>query len=443
MLKRTEKVFAAPPAILLILLLALHPGTLKAMSLDEAVAYALHHASAVRQSENDALLSEINRRQSQIRQFGELNLVGDFNHYNSARTLAPLTPSVMQSGVPIPETENLYSIGIAYSVPLFTGFAQMRQVEIGTLAEAMARAKVRLTKEELAYNVRSLYLSILAQRELLGAQEEYLRALRSLERTIARDVEAGKKAPLDQIKTRAEVENARTQLETIRANIEITRATLAALIGTDPGRLRPVTIRPRAPRNDLKLLSRQIPQLRKMKLEDLALKKSEKMIAKSAAAKLPQISLSAYAGRNYGEDSAHGLGWEHENIWQVGLHASWNLFDFGRRDLEVQKARIAQMQARIKREQTRRDLHKLLTRGVARIREAWARYRGDRAQWRLSKKSEAIEQVRYDNGAATINDLLLARGRTRLARAKMIESKYTYQKSIYYLDYLLERGVRK
>jgi outer membrane protein TolC len=413
------------------------------MSLEEAVATALQRASAVRQSEHDAILSQLNRRESKVRQFGEFNLVADYNRYNSARTLAPLTPSVMQSGTPIPETKNLFSLGIAYSVPLFTGFAQMRQVEINTLAQEMARSKVRLSKEEVAYNVRSLYLSILAQKELLRAQRAYIEALRKLTGQIDRDVRAGKKAPIDRIKARAELESARTQAEVLAANIAVTRSALTALIGADPRPLKPVAIRPKAPRGNLTELRRLIPSLRKMKLEDLALKKAEKMIEKSASAKLPQISLSAYAGQNYGDDTAHDLGWESETLWQVGLHASWNLLDFGKRDLEVQKARISRMKAQTQREQTRRDLRKLLEQGLARIREAWARYRGDRAQLTLNRKSESIEQVRYDSGVATINDLLLARGRTQLARAKTIESKYNYQKSIYYLDYLLERGVRK
>jgi hypothetical protein len=48
--------------------------------------------------------------------------------------------------------------------------------------------------------------------------------------------------------------------------------------------------------------------------------------------------------------------------------------------------------------------------------------------------------VRYKSDVATLNDFLLARGKTQLSLAKLIESKYNYQKSIYYMDYILERG---
>jgi len=430
-------------AIRHLLFVTLLGGSLQAMSLSEAVSYALKHSTVVQQSRYDVEQARLSRKQAKVQQFGELNLLADYNRYDSPRTLAPLTPSVMQSGTPIAEARGIFSLGMLYSVPLFTGFAQMRQLQIATLAQEMSKAKVHLSKEELAYNVRSLYLTILAQGELIRAQQAYIRGLNSLERQVSQWIEAGKKAPVDRLKVQADLQNAQAVLASLESGREITRATLKALIGTDPGRLQALKIHPRPPRSDLSSLKKQIPRLRKMRLEDLAVKKSDVAIKKSQSAKLPQISLTAYAGENFGEDTAHDLGLEHEKIWQVGLHANWNLVDFGKRSLETQKARIAKMKAQLKREQTRRDLEKLLHQGIARIRESYAKYKAELSGLELSRKSEAIERARYESGVATLNDLLLAKGRSQLARAKTIESRYNYQKSIYYLDYLLERGVRK
>jgi len=60
----------------------------------------------------------------------------------------------------------------------------------------------------------------------------------------------------------------------------------------------------------------------------------------------------------------------------------------------------------------------------------------------LSRKTQRIEKERYESGVSTINDFLLSIAQKELARAKTIQSKYNYQKSIYYLDYILERGVK-
>ena len=133
--------------------------------------------------------------------------------------------------------------------------------------------------------------------------------------------------------------------------------------------------------------------------------------------------------------------WDDETLWQAGVNVKWNLVDFGKRDLAVQQAKIAKMEATFQKEQTLLDLRKLLTEAVAKIKQSYAEYLGNSTQLKLSQKSENIEEVRYNNDVSTLNDLLLAKGQTQLARAKVIESKYNYQKSKYYLDYLLERGV--
>ena len=40
--------------------------------------------------------------------------------------------------------------------------------------------------------------------------------------------------------------------------------------------------------------------------------------------------------------------------------------------------------------------------------------------------------------AGTVN--VLAQGKTQIAHAMLIQSKYEYQKSIYYMEYLMESG---
>jgi len=75
------------------------------------------------------------------------------------------------------------------------------------------------------------------------------------------------------------------------------------------------------------------------------------------------------------------------------------------------------------------------------IKQSYANYQSNLKQLELAKQSQSIEQARYENGLSSINDLLLATSQTHLVSAKLIESKYNYQKGKYYMDYLLEKGV--
>jgi len=395
----------------------------------------------MKQSQSQIALAQTKRDSSRMQQYGELNVVGDYMHYNTARTLAPLTPTAIGSGKAITTTKDLFSAGLMYNVPLFTGFAQTRQVEIDKIASEMTQAKVKLTKEQLVYNIRSLYLSVLAQKEIFWAQSSYTQALRKLRKQIAYEVNVGKKAKIDLLKAQSDVASANTQQEILRSNISTTKATLSALVGKDVGKLKALNIQVKKPHYSVNRLYHKASNLAKIEIENMALKKADKMIEKSKSSKFPQVNLNSYVGKNYGEDLAKNT-WDNETLWQVGVNVKYNLVDFGKRDIAVQQAKIAKMDAGFKREQTLLDFRKLLTQGVQKIKQSYAEYIGNAAQWRLSKKSEKIEKVRYQNDAATLNDLLLAKGRSQLVKAKLIESKYNYKKSIYYIDYLMEKGVK-
>lgn len=411
-------------------------------TLNGLIQYATKHSTVVKKSQTQIELAQSKREESRVQQYGSLDLVGDYTHYNTPRTLMPLTPALLSSGGAVSTTRDLFSAGITYNVPLFTGFAQTRQIEIDDIAKQMSIAKASLTKEQLIYNIRSLYLSILAQEEMVIAQRSYTQALKKLTKQIAHEVEVGKNADIDLFKSQSDLRASQTQQEVLVSNIAITKATLSSLVGKDIGSVTPLNIKVKKPYYSVNKLYGQASGLAKVEMEDIALRKADKMITKSNSAKLPQVNLSSYAGKNYGEDLV-SKDWDNETLWQVGVNVKWNLVDFGKRDLNTQQAKIAKMEATFDKEQTLLDLRKLLTQGVEKIKQSYAEYLGNSAQLRLSQKSESIEQVRYENDAGTLNDLLLEKGKRQLASAKLIESKYNYQKSIYYLDYLLERGMNQ
>ena len=84
-------------------------------------------------------LSENDLAEKKSQNFGQFGLVASYGHYNLPRTLAPLTPaSILSDPYAVPTTQDLFTTGIMYEVPLFTGFAQQRSVEIAVMQKEMA-----------------------------------------------------------------------------------------------------------------------------------------------------------------------------------------------------------------------------------------------------------------------------------------------------------------
>ncbi len=235
-------------------------------------------------------------------------------------------------------------------------------------------------------------------------------------------------------------------MEVIKSNITITKASLASLVGMDYIKsINPIKVSVKKPNYSIKRLLSKASSLNRVNIAKLNIEKAGKGIEKSNSNKLPQVSLNGYYGYNYGENDSTNLysgEFENEKNWQVGVNASWTLYDFGKNDATSQKAKIAHMQAEFDKQQTLLDLKKSLVEAYEKMKQEYSKYKSNTKQLTLAKKSEKIEKVRYQNGISTINDFLYAKSQTHLASAKLIESKYNYQKGKFYMDYLLEKGVK-
>ncbi len=416
-------------------------------TLDGLIDYALKHSTVIKQSQAQIELAQANREESRSAQFGSIDLVGSYTRFNLPRTLVPLTPAtILVDPKAVATTKNLWSTGVMYSIPLFTGFAQTRQIEMDSIATRLSQSKLSLTKEQLAFNVASLYLSILALQEMSNAQNRHVDAQKKLKNAIANEVKFGKKAQIDLLKAENDLYGNISYLEVLKGNVVIAKASLASLVGIDHiGSMKSIKVSVKKPNYSINRLLKEASSLNKVAVADLNIKKAGKGIEKSESGKLPQVSLSSYYGYNYGEnDSGNFYSGEFnsEKNWQIGLNAKWTLYDFGKRDASTQKAQIARMQATFEKQQTLLDLRKSLVEAIEKMKQEYANYQAHLKQFDLSKKSEKIERVRYKNGVSTINDLLYASSQKHLTAAKLIESKYNYQKGKFYMDYLMERGVR-
>ncbi len=375
--------------------------------------------------------------------FGSVDAVASYTHYNLPRTLAPLTPTGFSNPAAVPTTQDLFSAGIAYEVPLFTGFSQQRSVEIAQLQRELTDVAYTLGRYQLVYNVKSLYISILSSRSQYNAQRAYTDALQQLHDTIVYEIELGKRAHIERLKAAADLENARARLVQINSESEILKAGLAALMNVDRiSELEPVLIEINEEKNDTIELSK----LMRSRYAQIGVEQSAKAVQKSSAVYYPQIAFNAYYGQNFGPndaDNADSGTWNSQEVWQAGIFLKWNLYDFEVKGAKVQKAKLSAMQSRHERTITERELERALSEAHSKIAAALHAYRSADAEVAMTSEAQSIEEIRYENGAAQLNDLLYAKARHQLALSRVIDAKYRYQNSLYHLEYLLEKDQNK
>ncbi len=429
--------------------------SLQALTLEESIAYALANNNTLKQSDAAIETSRALRDNKRAQNFGRLDLLASYDHYNLPRTLAPLTPaslvSVPGAAAAIPTTQDLFSTGIAYNVTLFDGFAQQSAYAISDLQYQNAAIKNRLAREELIYNVRSLYVTLLSLQDQLAAQSLYTEAQSRLLQNIQNEVKLGSKAKIDALKVQNDVETSRLKTTTIESNIAIVRATINSLMGgRDIGTLESIEAVPQLQESNA---TDTITSLQRYKVTELNLRATARKQESAASAYYPKIDFSAYYGQNFGPNDESTYynsvpvidegDWNNQDIWQIGLHLKWNIFDFGARAAANQEAGLSYMKAQLESEGVKLELHKNIITANNKIRLAAAQYKSASAQYALLDETEKIERVRYDSNALTLTDLLATSADKALAQAQMIDARYSYLKAHYYLQYLLEKGERK
>lgn len=427
--------------------IALLPQVSSGLSIEEVVALALENNPGLQKQQMNQALSEEDLRGIKSQNFGKIDVVASYGHYNLPRTLVPLTPaSIFNDPTAVPTTQDLFTTGIMYEVPLFTGFAQQRSVEIAALEKEMAGAAIKLSREQLIYNVKTLYVNILSLEAQEEAQQEYHTALQRLYNDISLEVKLGKKARVEQLKAAADQENARVKVRQISGNIRIMKASLVALLNIE-------TI------NTLEEYSIEIPvsggteynnkdiqELDRYRSAVLDVEKKTRLVEKSSATYYPQVVFNGFYGQNFGPNDSSNLNegdWNNDEIWQAVVNVKWTVFDFGSRKTSKQMAAIRKQQSRRDRLTTELELKRSLSEAVTKIEMALDDFHSAETELALTRETENIEQTRFEKGAADLNDLLYAKARNQLALSRSITARYSYQNSRFYLDYLLENGENK
>lgn len=397
---------------------------LSAITLEKAIEIGLKKSPTLNIAKNKVLISNESKKIKKYSNFGKVIVKGSYTKYNIPRTLTPITPPI-QPGITTSNT--IGSLGLAYDVVLFNGFSTSQDIAIARLGEDSALLSADISKDELVYNIQSLYLKILSLKAQKKGAYSHKKALNKLLKIVKVGVKVGKKAEIELYRVKSDLEIAKMGIKELNANINILKVTLASVIGVkNIGKLHDIEFE-----KAQDLQTTDITALRRYKLAQIQEKKGDKNIQKAKASYYPNISLNGYYGDNYGEGQS-------DEIWQVGASMNWVLFDFGTREARVAKAKIEKLQTIQELKKMELGLEKNLQEAKMKVDIAKAKVKSSYAELKFVKKTLKVEKVRYKEGVSTIYDLLFAQSRYQNTKARALNSKYALQSEIYYYNYINE-----
>jgi outer membrane protein TolC len=400
-----------------------NPPAKTEITLDEAISKAMENNPDLKSSGYDVQGAMALEAEARSGRFPVLSARGAYAHWLDDQRLLPARYNG-EGGV---FSDDLVSADLILQIPLYAGGKIINGIKAAELNRLSAENRLARTREELAFNVSSVFNQILSQRQLVTFLEFSKEALENHLKRVNALIDGKKAAPVDRLKMEVAIADVTQKLTAENHTMSILHHFMANLMGMAPGAssfsIQGSLEEPARP--DLVLKEVDTVVVLEKRADYQALEKElaaqEKRVDMARGDDRPTVSaLGAYGGRwaLTPDNTPPGLE-ESGDTGQIGLGFQMPLFEGGRT-----RARILAEQ--VKRNSLKEKLRKLelqirleLETARANLISAYERTKTLEKSMASARESLRIEREKYELGKGTILDVLDA-------QSDMLEAETTY-----------------
>jgi outer membrane protein TolC len=399
---------ASPPPLRLTLAQAIE----EALNANHGLKAAGHQSQAAK---GDASAASRSR-------WGGLNAVGSYSYLNDDQIIRPMSSEILANGfLGAPWDRSQAHYGASYELPLYLGGKLNNQIQIAKLEARKSAELLEGSRWQVRFNVVSLYSTAQALDQAEAALDEQIAALTQTKTNLDEMVSLGKRPDVDRLKVVEDLEAAKSDRAGVSADRRRVASLLLSVLGRDPAGDVTVDAQSATPAtmdNAASPLPGIVDNNSVIRTASLSAEQAARGVKVARSEFLPKI----YAGANYLENTGTTID-RNAETWGATVSVSLPLFEWGSRFSKLKAARARQDAATEALHQTQLQTEAAWQDALAKFTAAQTNV--DAAQARVVAGTEAarIEQVRYDTGAGTIEDLLRARSREQAARAALASAR--------------------
>lgn len=404
------------------------------LTLGEAEARALSASPAARLAGLEKLAAEERAHETYARHLGDADLVGLASRYEAAQLVRPLIGPVGPATIAaLPFDRDQLHLGATWRIPLFAGGALVLGDRAAGLAARAAGDRAAWAQDEVRYDVRAAYRTVLGVGHALDAARAYELALAQDEASARLRIRTEAWTDADAAKVSFALESARARRAALAARLRDARAVLAALMGEEGAPAWELEDVPAEPAPQPTAAEDDLARAAAGRRRDLAAAReaADAQSTRAGAVRAGFAPQLAFAGSWFANDG-RSAGWARDT-WELGLQVRIPILsDVGRtfaaRAADAEAAEAAE-RARAKALQVRREV----TDALGRVDAARAALDAGKAQRTLGAEVARVEKLKLDAETGKIEDYLAA-------RAQQLEGETGYWQALYALqsaqDYL-------
>lgn len=329
---------------------------------------------------------------------------------------------------------NTYAAKLSAQWPIYTGGKIWQGYQISRLSLEAAKKEMDTTRAGVILSVKKAYYGLLlSQRALAVAMEAKSNIDRHVERVRAM-YGKGLVSKLDLLRAEVQQSGLEPQVARMQNAVELSRYLLNLVLGRDPGA--PVTasdslVYMPASLDSASLIAAALknrPEVAQLEVARLIADRAAKI---SYAGLQPSLVLMA----DYSYSKGQGFsGDEWQKNWDVGLAASWTLFDGGSTLGRIKEARSNARRVLLAKDQVADYIVLEVTSAYLSVKANEKAIRSQEKAVEQSWEALKIAQARYESGQATNLDVLDAQLALTQARTNHIQAIHDYLVSLAQLE---------
>ena len=294
---------------------------------------------------------------------------------------------------------------VIFKLPVYTGGRITSEIKSAELLQASEENRLVQTREELIFNVSSIFHTLLGQREVIRSLEFAVNAMENHRRQVQDLLDAQKAARVDLLRTEVRLADLRYNLVTEQNALSTQRRLLANLLGVtyDPEPIPPVD------QAEQKILrSTDLAELMASALQTRGdflaagthLQAQEQRVEAAKSGSRPTVSLFGSYGSRSNSDG------DQDDIGSAGVLMTLPVFDGGLVDAKVETERAVLAASRDRLKKLELQIRREIETALLDIRSSKERINAARQSLNQAKESLRIEQLKYRLGSGSILDVL-------------------------------------
>ena len=395
------------------------------LDLERAIEIALANNPDLAAAGWEAIAAAARRDHAAGERLPAVSLEGGYVRHLDEQRLLP----VRRPGDPAILSRDIASGDIVLTVPIFTGGRIVNQIRAAELQYLAQTQRLARNRQELIFNVSSMYYGILVQGRVIESLRFSRRTLEEHTKRVEALIEARKAAEVDRLRTEVRLADIRQRLVREENLLSIQHRALANLMGIDGGPHPPQLRGDLAARGDEEVpaLDAALAAAWSRRGDYLAARSALQAHARSVdaarAAHWPQVVLQGSYGERWAVGPTSGSGDLRDDIGRVGVAVRVPVFEGGRTRARIREQRALLAAAR--EDLRRRELAIRLEVETALLNVRSSRERGEALRRAVDQAAEGlrIERQKYELGRGAIVDVLDA-------QAALLEAESNYHRAL-------------